>query len=153
MSLHFWEIARQLLVVEKVRPLGDVAQSVGMEYATLYSRVNGRTPFRLDEARALLVEVPDVRLADALLQGTSFMAVERLDELGWGKPTDAIESALQSAREMLEILTDINTATASRRLDKASRTHIEQHLHEAERALARLKLALPHLTVATAPAE
>jgi hypothetical protein len=151
MNKKFWEVAREILVKEKQRSISDVANTLGMEYATLYSRLNGRTPFRLEEASALLIELPDARLADAILQETHFIVVPRLDEPGWGRSDDAIVSALRTVQELLEVLTDINIATSSSQIEKADRIHIESHVYEAERSLARLRLAIPHLSVMQKP--
>ncbi|MGZ5930851.1 MAG: phage regulatory CII family protein [Rhizomicrobium sp.] len=151
MNKKFWEVAREILVKKKQRSISDVANKLGMEYATLYSRLNGRTPFRLEEASALLIELPDARLADAILKETHFIAVPRLDEPGWGRSGDAIVSALRTVQELLEVLTDINIATSSSQIEKADRIHIESHVYEAERSLARLRLAIPHLSVMPKP--
>ena len=145
---QFASAVRQILVIEKQRPLRDVAQALGMEYATFHSRVNGRAPFRPEEITKLIVEVPDPRLVDALLADTRFIGVERLEQPGWGDGAEAVGAALQSATEMLAALAHIHAAAANGRIDTAARRHLEAHVHEAERSLARLRLALPHLAIA-----
>lgn len=151
MRKKFWEIARLILIEEKGPNLREFGHVLGLEYATLYARLNGRTPFRLDEACALLGKLPDRRLADALLQDTSFIAIPRLGESGWGGTEDVIDLALQSALRLLEVLRSINQAKAGHHIDRAGRSKIESHVHEAERALANLRLTIPHLSVSGVP--
>lgn len=148
---NFSEVARTILILEKKRPLRDVAAAMGMEYATLYSRVIGRTPFRSEEINALLIAVPDIRLIDSLLQETHFIGVERIEANGWGNGVEAIGAALRSAQELLEVIADLHS-TVGKRLNSLERGHIESHTHEAERALARLRLAIPHLSAVPAHA-
>ena len=145
----FAEVARRILIEEKRRSLRDVAQDINMEYATLHSRVSGRTPFRPEEINALLTAVPDVRLVDALLQETGFIGVEQLQVMEWGNSAQAIGTALRTAQELLQVIAAIHS-TAGTRLNSVDRCRIEAHIHEAERSLARLRLAIPHLSAAYA---
>ena len=42
----FASVTHRLLVVEKMKPVADVARALGMKYATLHARIIGRIPFR-----------------------------------------------------------------------------------------------------------
>lgn len=145
MNAPFFEIARRILIVEKVRPLRDVAHDMGMEYATLYSRVTGRSPFKPEEMTALIRHVPDIRLVDSLLNGTDFIAVDRIPENGWGNASEAMSAALKSTQQLIEVLLQLHFSKIDGAAPVAARHDIEAHVIEAERSLARLKLALPHL--------
>src|SRR4051794_3710174 len=73
----FSRLVRQVLVIEKRRPMRDVAEALGMDYAIFHARVAGRTRFKPEEISRLIREIPDPRLCDFLLRDTAFMAVER----------------------------------------------------------------------------
>lgn len=151
MGKPFWKVARQILIEENRHKLADISRALGMEYATLYSRLNGRTPFRLDEALNLLGRLQDQRLAGALLQHTDFIVLPRLGELAWGGSEDLIDLGIQSALRLLESLERINRAKTGHRIDSSDRYLIEDQIRAAERAIAKLLLALPHLETAAAP--
>ena len=147
----FAEATRQILVVEKKYPMALTAQAMGMEYATLYSRVTGRTPFRPEEINSLLIEAPDVRLIDALLQDTVYVAVERPTANGWGDAREIMSASLQSVQEVLKAVMVMNSAADKARWSEGDRSRIEAHIQEAESSLARVRLGLPHHLVTYGP--
>ncbi len=144
----FAKVARQILVVEKLRSVRDVAAALGMQYATFYARLNGRVPFRPDEITQLLREVPDPRLADCVLAHTEFLAVRRPQVRSFDDVRNAVGMAIRSAEETLEALRVINEAAVNSHLDPAIRGKVEGHVTEAQRGLAALQMALPQLTLA-----
>ena len=60
-----------------------------------------------------------------------------------------MDAALKSAQQLIEVLFDLHTNSA-KQAEGVDRRHIETHVNEAERALLRLKLALPHLPAISA---
>lgn len=73
----FAAIAYTILVVEKNPRIEDVASRIGLNYATLHSRLINRTCFSADEIVSLIRAVPDRRLVSYLLDGTAFTAADR----------------------------------------------------------------------------
>ena len=82
MKRTFAEVSRQIFVIEKKFPRRNCA-SAGMEYATLFSHVTGQTTrIRDRKIDALLFEVRDVRLIDALLRDAAYVAVGSVPQTG-----------------------------------------------------------------------
>lgn len=73
----FAHIVYTLLVVEKQKTIEEAASALGMSYASLHSRLIGRSPFSADEIRALIAMLPDPRLVSYLLDGSAFVAAKR----------------------------------------------------------------------------
>jgi hypothetical protein len=143
----FADIAYTILVVEKTPSVERAAALLGMEYATLHSRLIGRTCFSADEIRDLICAVPDARLVSCLLEGSRFVAAERLpaDE----KPRDAqaasrsIQSGaarvVVSAADVLEI---VDASIAGGNIDHRAEVLVLKEIDETERALASLRLRI-----------
>jgi len=135
----FARLVRQILLVEKQRPLGDVAAEIGMDYDNLYARVIGRVTFHPEEIAALLRAVPDRRLIDWMLCCTGYIAVERPNAEACGG--DALAAALKLADHSLAAMRALCHAEAQG--DAAQIDGLRQHLFEAERAIGALWLRLP----------
>ncbi|GEM_PF-1045390 len=132
----FARTAHRILVSEKRRPVQEVAQALDMKYATFYSRIKGRVPFAPEEIRALLREVPDVRLVDALLTGTGFRAVARLVGDGSG---DIVREAARAIKEAANALWEVQSAFSADDLSTDGRQRAVEHVAAAERALASVR--------------
>lgn len=138
----FAKTAYRILVVEKAKPVRDVARALGMTYATLHARLLGRVPFRPDEINRLLQEVPDVRLADRLLSDTEFMAMPR-PPFTPSTPQDVTSDlALKAASSVADALRDVDSAVDDRLSDPALSERIEARIVDAERALERLRFRI-----------
>lgn len=132
------------LVVERTRPLADVARAAGFTYPALYARISGRVPFTLEEARRVLCEVPDIRLVDALLSGTRFAAFERAPLTGGVSRRGSVALALLAMRQVAEIASELSTHAEAGMIDQSAQDRLDTRLLEAERALALIRHALPY---------
>jgi hypothetical protein len=144
----FSRLVRQILLVEKQRPMGDVAAEIGMNYASFYARVIGRVSFHPEEIAALLRAVPDRRLIDWMLCRTGYIAVERPSAEACGG--DALATALKLTDHSLAALRALCHAEADS--DGAQADILRQHLYEAERAIGALWLRLPYRKFGSEPA-
>jgi hypothetical protein len=137
---EFANIVYTILVVEKRPRVEDAARALGMSYATLHSRLIARTCFSPDEVRDLVRAVPDPRLLNYVLDGTSFLAAERPRP---GEPEPAIErgatKVVIGAADVLEI---IDAGIAGGGLDRRQEVLVLSKIDETERALASLRLQL-----------
>lgn len=144
-ELDFVPLLHQILVRERQRPMREVADALGMSYAAFHARVIGRTPFSPGEINALLREVSDIRLVDALLRHTRFSAMERPQPGGAIAGDSPQKTALHALEEIVDALKDMGADVSPRAYDAGTVAHIDAHLNEAQRALATLRLVLPQL--------
>ena len=145
----FARTAHKILVTEKRRPVQEVARALNMKYATFYSRIKGRVPFAPEEIRALLREVPDVRLVDALLTGTGFRAVSRLAGDG---SSDLLREAARAIKEAANALWEVQSAFSADDLSPEGRQRAIEYVSAAERALASVRDHLQRPGMGPAPA-
>ena len=139
---EFASLVYRVLVMEKVRRIEDVAEDLGMKYDTLYARVHGRVPFSAEEINALIRVVPDIRLANFLLENTKFIAVDRkaVDQVA---PADEIlRGATKSVLEVSDVLRAVEEGLRQTRIDHRGKKAIEEEILEAEQALAALRQRL-----------
>lgn len=144
-ELDFAPLLHQVLVRERQRPMREVADALGMSYAAFHARVIGRVPFSPGEINALLREVPDIRLVDALLRHTRFSVVERPQPGGTIAGESANRTALRAVQEIVDALKDMGTDGVPQEIGPESVARIDAHLNEAQRLLATLRLLLPQL--------
>lgn len=137
----FAELAHRLLVHERGWSLQEVAERMGMKYHTLYARLRGRVSFTPEEIRSLLAIVPDARLANFLLEGTPFIAVDRMAAQP-SSPGDLHRSATRSVLEVSDVLRAVELGLADMKIDHQDKVRIAQELNDAERALAALRARL-----------
>jgi hypothetical protein len=149
-DLDFVALLHHILVRERRRSMREVADVLGMSYAALHARVIGRVPFSPGEINALLREVADIRLVDALLRHTRFSALERPQPGGSSAGAGAQGAALHAMKEIVDALRDMIPEGSSAGLDTETIERIDTHLNEAQRALATLRLALVQLGRTTA---
>lgn len=133
---EFAAVLHRILARERSRSMRDVAAALGLSYPAFYARISGRVPFSTVEIQRVLQEVPDPRLADALLAGTPFGAFLRARLTGGRAGEDALGTALRAMQEVLALVQGLSAA------EEASA--LQQHLDEAERALAILRHVLPY---------
>ena len=144
-ELEFAPLLHQILVRERLYSMREVADALGMSYAAFHARVIGRVPFSPGEINALLREVSDIRLVDALLRHTRFSALERPQPGGSGVGVNAQGAALHALQEIVGALKDMAPDGGPPELDAATLARIDAHLHVAQRALATLRLVLAQL--------
>lgn len=138
---RFCDVVHRVAVVERRRPLKVLAHELGLKYATLYARVIGRVPFSPEEVNSLLRELPDRRLADCLLQGTPFIAVESpsADPAGAGGELKRSVARMRAAADALaKVETRVEGGVDEDALVRGLLTDVNQ----AEAALAALREAL-----------
>ncbi len=144
-ELEFVPLLHQILVRERRNSMREVADALGMSYAAFHARVIGRVPFSPGEINALLREISDIRLVDALLRHTRFSALERPQPGGSSVGVNAQGAALHALQEIVGALKDMAPDRGPPELDAETVEHIDAHLNEAQRALATLRLVLTQL--------
>ncbi len=144
----FAAIVHQILIRERRRPMRDVAAALGLSYAALHARVSGRVPFSPMDINLLLHEVPDVRLVDALLRHTRFVAFEKPHPARSGGGATAIEAATAALRNIAALVEDLAGLAEGRRPPRDGAAAPEARLEEAQRAIAALAFALPQVLAA-----
>lgn len=140
----FADLAHRILVHERGWSLQEVAEKMGMKYHTLYARLRGRVSFTPEEVRGLLAIVPDARLANFLLDGTPFIAVDRMLAQGMDATGDADvhRGATRSVLEVSDVLRAVELGLSDAKIDHQDRARIVSEINEAERALAALRARL-----------
>lgn len=142
----FADLLHQVTVMEKVRSLDDIAAFLGMDYHTLYARVNGRTPFSAEEIRALIHCIADIRLLSYFTDGSAFVPVERAAPAPLPvHPTlqdGLVREAHNAVLEAADILEVIVGALADSKVDHRDSVQIRRELDHCERALASIRRLL-----------
>jgi hypothetical protein len=144
----FAAIAHRLLVRERRRPMRDVAAALGLSYAALHARVSGRVPFSPLDINLLLHEIPDLRLVDALLRHTRFVAFEKPHPARGVAGSSALQAATGALRGLADLIEDIAAIAEGRRPAQEGGPDPEARLEEAQRAIAALAFALPQFLAA-----
>lgn len=136
----FAQLAHKLIIIEKVRTAENVARDIGLNYDTLYARLNQRVAFRPTECRALIASLEDIRLASTLLDGTPFMPADRPTETeGEG---GVVELTHQVVIQVSGILRAVSQGLKDKRLDHRDRAKVLEETIEAESMLASLRMLL-----------
>ena len=135
----FADLVYTVLVAEKKWPLKEVAEAMGMLYATLHARLHQRVAFSPEEIRALIAAAPDIRFAAYFLEGTPFIAID-----GYAEPTDdSPESvhlgATKTVLEAADVLRAVEQSLDDNHIDHREKARIGKEIAEAERALATLR--------------
>lgn len=143
-SRQFARLVHQILVVERVRPMREVAAELELPYATFYSRLNGRVPFRPNEIQKLIRVIPDSRIVEWLLARTEFIAVKQTIRYDFDAEGGPLETASRSVEHAVAVWRDLCTAGDRNHLDNDRHARIEQHIREAQRDLAALQYVLAH---------
>jgi len=140
---EFASLLYQLLIVEEVKAVKEVAAELGLKEQALYARLYGRVRFSVEEARAILAYLGDTRVADHLLEGSAFVAIHRT-ELDDEKTSEGVrEGATTTLFDVTDLMREVETALSDDgRIDHREKIDIEKRLHEAERSLTALRNAL-----------
>ncbi|MEP1340605.1 MAG: phage regulatory CII family protein [Ekhidna sp.] len=137
----FSEILYQILVSEKKMQVKELAPKIGIREPTFYARLRGHGTFSPKEVKAILHELPDMRLINWFLSGTRFIPVDRIDANPQIEGT--VESLRKTALLMLieasEAANQIEVALADNRIDYKEAKLIRSDLETAERAIAALR--------------
>jgi hypothetical protein len=144
----FAAIAHRVLVRERRRPMRDVAAALGLSYAALHARVSGRVPFSPLDISLLLQEIPDLRLVDALLRHTRFVAFEKPHPARGVAGTGALQAAVGALRSLADLAEDIAAIAEGRRPSHDGAADPEARLEAVQRAVAALAFALPQFLAA-----
>ncbi len=145
-STEFASLLYQLLVVEEVKAVKEVAAELGLKEQALYARLYGRVRFSVEEGRRILAYLGDVRVADHLLEGTRFLAIERKDQDDSHKSEGVREGATSTLFDVTDLMREVEGALSDDgRIDHREKIDIEKRLHEAERSLTALRNSLKSL--------
>lgn len=136
----FAALLHQVVVQEERGSGAMLAQRAGMSYDMLYARMTGRVPISPGEARRLVAETADQRLADWLMTDTPFVAVRR------ARPDvsqrDMADTVAAVVRETVDIWRDLARFTDYRQLSPKERADLLREVREAELAIANLRIQL-----------
>jgi Phage regulatory protein CII (CP76) len=135
----FADLVYTVLVAEKKWPLKDVAEAMGMLYATLHARLHQRVAFNPEEIRALIAAAPDIRFAAYFLEDTPFIAIDGKAEPTDGSPESVHLGATKSVLEAADVLRAVEMSLDDNRIDHRDKARIGKEITEAERALATLR--------------
>ena len=135
-STDFASVLHRPLARERLRSIRDIAGALGLSYPAFYARLSGRVPFSTDEIRRVLQEVPDRRLADALLADTPFGAYPRARLTGGQAGEDMVATAMRAMQEIVAVVQGLASSV--------ERDVLEIHVNEGERLLAILRHVLRH---------
>ena len=135
----FADLVYTVLVAEKKWPLKDVAERMGMQYATLHARLHQRVVFSPEEVRDLIAAAPDIRLIGFFLDDTPFIAVDRTEGPD-GKGVETLHlGATKTVLEAADVLRAVERGMLDEHIDHRDRARIAKEISEAERALASLR--------------
>jgi len=139
---EFADLVYTVLIAEKKWPLKDVAERMGMQYATLHARLHRRVVFSPEEVRDLIAAAPDLRLVEFFLDKTPFIPVDRRS-LPAGSAVETLHlGATRSVLEVTDVLRAVEKGMSNARLDHRDRAKINKEIAEAEHALAALRQRL-----------
>jgi len=145
-STEFASMLYQLLIVEEVRAVKEVAAELDLKEQALYARLYGRVRFSVEEARKILIYLGDVRVADHMMAGSGYVAIERTDKHEDEKSDGVREGATSTLFDVTDLMKEVESALSDDgRIDHREKIDIEKRLHEAERSLTSLRNALSTL--------
>jgi hypothetical protein len=139
---EFADLVYTVLIAEKKWPLKDVAERMGMQYATLHARLHRRVVFSPEEVRDLIAAAPDIRFVAFFLDNSQFVAVDRRS-LPEGSAVETLHlGATRSVLEVTDVLRAVERGMSNARIDHRDRAEISKEIAEAEHALAALRQRL-----------
>jgi len=140
---EFAALLYQLLIVEEVKAVKEVAAELGLKEQALYARLYGRVRFSVEEARHILIYLGDVRIADHLVAGTKYVAIERKEQNDDSGSEGVRQGATTTLFDVTDLMREVEGALSDDgRIDHREKIDIEKRLHEAERSLTALRNAL-----------
>ncbi len=119
----------------------ELAEHLGIKYATLHSRLVGRSCFSADEIRKMIEYRPDLKLADYFVKNTDYFLSKRVQQsssVARTIQTGAIEVEIEAG----QLLEQVHKGLEDFKICHNDKFHIEKELADVERALAALKAAL-----------
>ncbi|MCJ2103074.1 hypothetical protein [Methylobacterium sp. E-046] len=129
----------------------DVADAMGMSYASLHARLINRTSFSADEIKKIIVQVPDIRLIEYFLETTDFIPVHRQVARYEGgvihslPPADVVSVQREASRIVIDatdVLEFVDAGVAGGQIDHRVARLALQAIKATERALASLRFTL-----------
>lgn len=137
----FARIVYQMLVVEKIQTLEQLAPKLGLTYDTLHARINSRVTFSANEIAAIIAEIPDLRLINYFLDNSPYIAVKRHD--GATDLNDTVQrGATRSVLEASDVLREVERGLRDDKIDHQDKIRIKKEIASTERALAGLRSML-----------
>lgn len=138
----FADLIYRVLVVEKRKPLEDVAKQMGLSYHSLHARLHCKILFSVDEARRLMEILQSSDVADYLLGESGMIGVPREEEVSKSETDSLFRRTNHLAIETADVLAAVEEALKDDKLDHRDRQAIQSEIIEAERSLASLRAAL-----------
>ncbi len=143
MHKEFASLLYTLLIVEEVKTVKQVAAHLGMKEQSLYSRLYGRVRFSVEEAKAVLGYLNDVRVADFFLDGSPFVAVGRVPESEQMAAEGVRTQTSSTLFDVADLMREVETSLCDDgRIDHREKARIQKRLMEAERSLSALRRTL-----------
>jgi hypothetical protein len=139
-DFEFAQLVYQLVVVERLKSLQEVADSLGLTYPTMHARLNNRVHFRPHEIRELIRLLPDTRLVMHFLEETPFVVAERAD--ADTNARDVMSLAHRNLFQIVDVLRQVRDAVDDGKIDHRERLMLLDEIEKAEVALASLKAAV-----------
>ncbi len=146
---EFAQLVHRILVSGGQDSVRTIAAKMGLSYEVLYARISNRTPFSADEIRDLLRAVSDPRIVSYLLEGTPYVAAERLPGTLHGREDSIWKAAHRVVFEAADVLEAIEAALKDERIDNRDATAIRAEIEAAERVLLGLREYLRQLDGST----
>ena len=101
-----------------------------------------KAELRPNEVGSLIQVAPDVRFVDYLLDGTRFVAIDRMEDDDLETTKQIMDTAVNSVHAVSAVLKTTNRALEDDRVDHRERSRIRARLEDAERELATLRLLI-----------
>ena len=139
---EFSELVHQVIIGEKKYQLKRVAHNLGYKYAAYYARLNKRVAFKAAEIRALVGEVPDLRLISYLLEKTDYIAVNSMAVPENPDEEDISDGVQELVVQAADVLKAVRSALDDQKIDHQENRKIMDEIDEVERTLALLSLRL-----------
>ncbi len=135
----FSERLREVLAEDHRGEASRLAHHLGLNEHNFRARLAGRVRFTLNEIKALLHHIPDLRLAHCLLEGTEF---EARPIQAAGQPGDLLTGAMDATQEASDVMEEVRQALQDQSISHLDRRNIERELVRAEMALATVRRGL-----------
>jgi hypothetical protein len=140
---EFAQLLYTLLIVEEVKSVKQVAAHLGIKEQSLYSRLYGRVRFSVEEAKAILEFLNDMRIADYFLENSPFVAVARVPESDQEAGEGVRIQTSSTLFDVADLMREVETSLCDDgRIDHREKIRIEKRLMEAERSLSALRRTL-----------
>jgi hypothetical protein len=141
-TIGFGDLLRRILVFEKVRPLAEITDALGITVRNFCTRLRNGARFDPDDVSILLRMVDDERLRAWLFAGSGLLLVRQPAMMRGGGSMTLVQRAAACAMETLSAIHGLADVVELSMLAAPQIAAIEGHLDRAQSALASIKLHL-----------